>query len=71
MPRQPIRQIGVGIPVWERLRNRQRPGQSIPGVITELLDLADKVEGKTQTSIPAGKPVSETPDKPENIVEKW
>ena len=30
-----------------RIKSRKRPHQAIAGVIQELLDLADKVEGKT------------------------
>ena len=51
-------------PVIYRLKSKAHPGQTYAGVIIELLDLADKVEGKPTVS----KPVS---DKPDEIIKNW
>lgn len=61
-----------------RLTKRMKYGDTYDSAIIELLDLADKVEGKPPPKVipeqlkpETSKPVVESRDKPENIVEKW
>ena len=52
MPRQPIKQIGVTPALYYRVKKKAHPGQSLGGVIKELLDMADQLEGKSPEPFP-------------------
>jgi len=46
MPRKPMKPIGLPLHVYERLVKRAHSRQPIGGVIEDLLDMVDMIEGK-------------------------
>ena len=51
MARNPNKMICVPLPIHTRLKEHAHYGQTLSGVIQELLDIADMVEGKPPVSL--------------------
>ncbi len=61
MARTTTKSLAVTQGVYNRLRAKAHYGQSMSGVIQELLDLADQVEGNIKKEAPtAPQPITDT-----------
>ena len=68
MARNPNKMICVPLPIHTRLKEHAHYGQTLSGVIQELLDIADRVEGKPPVSL--SQPKANSIIQPTPVIDK-